>query len=319
MSWYNFLSAAKQLNAFGMLGMNKRNGDYISKYNPRKYYPLVDDKLKTKQLAIDAGIAVPKLYGVISIEHQIDTLSTILGTLDDFVIKPSQGSGGEGILIVEGRTKDGYRKHNGMALTDAEVGHHISNILSGMYSLGGKPDKALIEQRVEFSSAFSDISYQGVPDIRTIVFRGIPVMSMIRLPTRASDGKANLHQGAIGVGIDIATGLTKKGVWRESIVTHHPDTGVSIEGFTIPYWESIMSLSSSCYELVSLGYIGVDIVLDANHGPLILEVNARPGLSVQIANQQGLLPNLQAVEKLRNIPADISARLDIGRSLHTNQ
>lgn len=315
MSFKKFLSSAKQLRAFGMLGMNQRNGDYIAYYNPRKNYPLVDDKLKTKQLAIDSGIAVPKLYGVIEIEQQIHDLPKLLGERDDFVIKPAQGSGGEGILIIKGRVNGSYRKHNGLLLTDNEIAHHISNILNGMYSLGGQPDKALIEQRVEFSSSFSDISYQGVPDIRTIVFRGVPVMSMIRLPTRASDGKANLHQGAIGVGINLATGMTKKGVWREALVTHHPDTGVSIEGFAIPHWDTIMSLSSSCHELVSLGYIGVDIVLDANHGPLILEVNARPGLSVQTANQQGLLPLLQKVEALKDIPNAIQDRLAISRSL----
>lgn len=124
-------------------------------------------------------------------------------------------------------------------------------------------------------------------------------MSMIRLPTRASAIKANLHQGAIGVGVDLATGLNKKGVWRESVIIHYPDTGVAIEGVTIPHWETITSLSSSCYELVTLGYIGGDIVLDANHGPLILEVNARPDLSVQIANPQGLLPHLKAVEEFK--------------------
>ncbi len=316
MSWKNYLFPARHLRSFGLLGMNQRNGDYISRYNPRRYYPLVDDKLQTKQLALDAGIAVPRLYGVVEIEHQIDRLPEILSGFDEFAVKPAHGSGGEGILIIKGRRKDLYRKLNGTLLDQTEIGHHISNILSGMYSLGGQPDKALIEYRVEFSSVFEQISYQGVPDIRTIVFRGVPVMSMLRLPTRLSDGKANLHQGAIGVGIDIAAGRTLKGVWREEIVSQHPDTGFEIEGLEIPDWEQILLLAAGCQELVSLGYIGVDIVLDAKLGPLMLEINARPGLSIQIANQKGLLPFLRRIEAIELLPDTLAERVKLGQQLH---
>lgn len=306
---------SRRLREFGLLGMNQRNGDYISQFNPRHYYPRVDDKILTKQLAIDAGIAVPEMYAVIEIEHQIAELSTLLAKHDEFVIKPAHGSGGEGILVIKGRSQGQYRKLNGALSTESEIGHHISNILSGMYSLGGQPDKALVEYRVKFSSVFEHISYQGVPDIRTIVFKGIPVMAMLRLPTQMSDGKANLHQGAIGVGINLDTGCTRKGVWQEKILETHPDTGFSIEGLEIPDWEQMMLLASACQELVSLDYIGVDIVLDATLGPLMLEVNARPGLSIQIANQQGLLHYLHQVENKEKIPDSVIERVRLGQNL----
>ncbi|MCK5355383.1 MAG: alpha-L-glutamate ligase-like protein [Methyloprofundus sp.] len=316
MSWKKYLFPSRQLRKFGLLGMNQRNGDYISYYNPRQFYPLVDDKLLTKQLAMNAGISVPELYAVIEIEYQINDLVTTLADYDEFVIKPAHGSGGEGILIIKGRSKDLYRKLNGILLSESEIAHHISNILSGMYSLGGQPDKALIEYRVEFSPVFEHVSYQGVPDIRTIVFKGVPVMSMIRLPTRLSDGKANLHQGAIGVGINLVSGYTQKGVWREEVISHHPDTGHEIEGLKIPHWEQIMLLAAGCQDLVSLGYIGVDIVLDAQLGPLMLEINARPGLSIQIANQEGLLPFLQKVESIKQLPTSVADRIKLGQQLH---
>ncbi len=318
MSWKNYLFPSRGLRDFGLLGMNQRNADYISLYNKRHFYPLVDNKLLTKQLAMNAGIAVPTLYAVIEIERQIAKLAETLEAYDDFVIKPAHGSGGEGILIIKGRSKALYRKLNGTLLSIEEIGHHISNILNGMYSLGGQPDKALIEYRVEFSSAFDQVSYQGVPDIRTIVFKGVPVMSMIRLPTRLSDGKANLHQGAIGVGINLADGRTQAGVWQENIVGHHPDTGHAIEGLEIPGWEQLITLAASCHELVSLGYIGVDIVLDAERGPLMLEINARPGLSIQIANQKGLLPFLQQVENTKQLPSSVQDRVAFGQQLHTS-
>jgi len=46
-----------------------------------------------------------------------------------------------------------------------------------------------------------------------------------------------------------------------------------------------------------MGYLGVDIVLDAQAGPLMLELNARPGLNIQIANQEGLLHRLRLIEQ----------------------
>lgn len=317
MNWKKYLTPGRQLRKFGLLGMNQRNGDFISHYNPRQFYPLVDDKLLTKQLAINSGIAVPKLYAVIEIEHQIAEFAHTLADYDEFAIKPAHGSGGEGILIIKGRSKNLYRKLNGILLTESDIAHHLSNILSGMYSLGGQPDKALIEYRVEFSPLFKQISYQGVPDIRTIVFKGVPIMSMLRLPTRLSDGKANLHQGAIGVGIDLASGRTQQGVWLEQIINHHPDTGYAIEGLDIPYWDQIMSLAAGCQEMVSLGYIGVDIVLDATLGPLMLEINARPGLSIQIANQKGLLPFLQQIESIDPLPNSVMERVKLGQKIHS--
>jgi alpha-L-glutamate ligase-like protein len=305
----------RRLEKLGILGMNKRNGDFIAKYNSRAKYPLVDDKLQTKQLAEKAGLAVPKLYGIVKIEKDIPDLVHQLEDYGDFVIKPSHGSGGEGILVIISSSQHGFRKSSGQIISEQGIVHHISNILSGMYSLGGLPDTALIEQRVEFDAAFADISYQGVPDIRTIVLKGVPVMAMLRLPTQASDGKANLHQGAIGVGIDLKTGKTLTGVMHEHIITRHPDTGFSISDVQIPDWDFILELTAKCYDLVGLGYIGVDIILDKHSGPLMLEMNARPGLSIQIANQCGLLIRLQKIEAMAELPSDIAERIALAKSL----
>lgn len=315
MNWKNLIFPGRRLRQLGILGMNQRNGDFILPFNDRKYYPLVDDKFLTKQLAIKNSIAVPELYAVIESEYQTRQLNTILGAHSDFVIKPAHGSGGEGILIIDSRKRHMFRKASGVLITQEEIGHHLSNILSGMYSLGGQQDKALIEYRVNFDQIFKDVSYQGVPDIRTIVFRGIPVMSMLRLPTRMSDGKANLHQGAIGVGINLLTGLTEHGVWQNELVDEHPDSGNSIAGLEIPYWDKILQLCAQCKELVSMDYIGVDIVLDADLGPLMLEINARPGLNIQMANKKGLLPILQKVKNIQQIPVSALQRVQLAQQL----
>lgn len=305
----------RELRERGVLGMNQRNSDYIMRYNPRRLYPLVDNKLETKKRALEGGIAVPELYGVITIEHQVQDMASILADRKTLVIKPAHGSGGSGILVISGRMGDYFRKADGSLLSIETIQHHTSNILSGMYSLGGVPDQAILEYRVDFDPMFEHISYQGVPDIRIIVFKGIPVAAMTRLPTRESDGKANLHQGAVGLGINIANGETTNGVLHNQLVDHHPDTGNTTSGIVIPHWDNILQLAMQCADTVGLGYLGVDIVIDRNLGPLMLELNARPGLSIQLANGKGMLTNLQTVESHKQLPTDINVRLQFAKDL----
>lgn len=305
----DLIATYKALRAKGVLGMNQRNAEFINYYNPRKQYPLVDNKLKTKALAQAHHIAVPDLFGVIHVEHQISTLSEMLAPYDSFVIKPAQGSGGDGIIVIKSRRGPHFVKSNDSIITLDELSFHISNILSGMYSLGGYPDSAMIEERVIFDPLFSDISFEGVPDIRVIVCMGYPVMAMLRLPTRVSHGKANLHQGAVGVGIDLHTGHTLGGVQHNAITGEHPDTGFTIENLLIPQWSRLLELCARCYELTDMGYLGVDLVLDKHKGPLVLELNARPGLAIQLANREGLVPRLNVVKAQADITRDPHERV----------
>jgi alpha-L-glutamate ligase-like protein len=294
-------AAAKKLRTAGVLGLNERNADYITRLNPRRFYPRVDDKALTKELATAAGMAVPELYGMITNQGEVRNFTDIVGERGSFVVKPAQGSGGDGILVVTGRSsrkRDSFRLASGVLISTAEISHHISNIVSGQYSLSGNPDKALIEYCVSFDPIFAEVSYQGVPDIRVIVYRGYPAMAMVRLPTRASDGKANLHQGAVGAGIDMSTGQTLAGVLQNDIVEEHPDTGALVAGLSIPHWDFILESAARCYEVTELGYLGVDMVIDRSLGALILEMNARPGLNIQIANCTGLTTRIARIDEI---------------------
>lgn len=281
--------------------MNKRNVYYIAQNNPRRLYPRVDDKLLTKQLTEKVGIAAPAMIGVVRTQYHVKQLKEFLADEKEFVIKPSKGSGGKGILVITSRDGENFVKPSGAVISIKELEHHVSNTLSGLFSLGGKPDVAMIEELVQFSDVFEGFSFEGVPDIRVIQYHGYPVMAMTRLSTRESDGKANLHQGAVGLGIDIATGKTLKAVQHGQPVTHHPDTGKDLSLLNIPHWQSLLCLASSCHEVTELGYLGADIVLDKNKGPLLLELNARPGLAIQIANGIGMDTRLQVIEKEKDI------------------
>jgi alpha-L-glutamate ligase-like protein len=168
-----------------------------------------------------------------------------------------------------------------------------------MYSLGGRPDKAILQQRIHLHPSFEAISYKGIPDIRVILYRNEPAMAMLRLPTKESNGRANLHQGGIGTGIDLASGITHHAVQHNRSVDCHPDTGMPVVGLRVPYWDEVLELSRRVAQAVGLGYLGVDIVVDAEHGPMLLEANARPGLAIQIANGRGLVPRLAAIDVQR--------------------
>lgn len=304
-----WLLNAARLRRAGVLGLNRRNADFLLRYNPRARYPLVDDKLLTKELAVAAGLAVPQLYGVVEHDGDLRALPARMRALADFVIKPAQGSTGDGIVVVTGRVRAGYRTAGGALIPEDDLVHHVSNALAGLYSLGGHPDRVFLEARVIADPVFEAIAYQGVPDVRIVVFLGVPVMAMVRLPTRLSDGKANLHQGAIGVGIDIRSGVTLSAVFRNEIVTEHPDTGQPVNGVAIPHWQRLLDIAAHSYELTGLGYQAVDLVLDVRHGPMLLELNARPGLAIQIANRAGLLPRLELVERHAAALGDRAARI----------
>lgn len=307
------VGALRALRRSGVLGLNRRNAELIALCNPRHRYPLVDDKIRTKRLASEGGITVPELYGIVRTQHDVTGLEALLEGRDDFVLKPAHGSGGSGILVICGRQRSRFRTADDRLIDAEELLHHVSNTLSGLYSLGGQRDRAMVEYRVRHDTVFKEITYRGVPDIRIIVYRGFPVMAMARLPTSMSQGRANLHQGAVGVGIDLANGRTLSGVLGNARVGEHPDTGSSLAGLEIPAWDRILEIATQCFEATGMGYLGVDVVVDRDHGPMLLELNARPGLQIQIANGCGLRPRLRTIDELPEPLPDHSQRLALCR------
>jgi alpha-L-glutamate ligase-like protein len=289
----------RQLNRLGMLNMNRRNVDYIAQYNERSSYPLVDNKLKTKLAVAEYGVKTPELLLVVRHQHEISRFREVAKDLAGFAIKPAKGSGGKGITVITGRDGDSYVKASGARVDASFLERHLTNILAGLYSLAGTPDVAIVESLIESAPSLARYSFQGVPDIRIVVFRGYPVMAMLRLATKASDGKANLHQGAVGVGLDIGTGRSLNAVQFNRPATLHPDTGLALGNIEIEAWEEMLEMAARCYEATGLGYMGVDLVVDAHKGPLLLELNARPGLAIQMANGRGLLPRLRIIEELK--------------------
>ncbi len=301
-------------NARKLLGLNARSLDYIRPYNKKKSKRLADDKILSKRALRKGGIPVPKLLAKIrSVEElEIFDWTTLPST---FALKPNRGFGGGGILVVYGRKKLSKKivqddsqevsapvwiKSDGSKVTVDDLKTHILNIIDGAFSLSNTPDTAFFEERLTLLKLFKPYAYKGIPDIRVIVFNRIPVMAMLRLPTKESGGKANLQQGGIGVGIDLATGVTTTAVLgKGKIIDYVPGTRMLLSGIKIPYWKEILLLAVKAQEISGMGFLGADVAIDRERGPVFLEINARPGLSIQVANLSGLRERLERIKGLK--------------------
>jgi len=281
-----------EMKQHGLLGINARNLNMLFRQNDRSRYPMVDNKVLTKEICRRYGIRTPETYAVISRYGDIKNIRECLKPYSEAVIKPAHGSGGEGILLLKSLCSEKAKTPDGSFLSEVDIRYHISGILSGLYSLGGQTDSAIIEQYINLHPVFSRIIGIGMPDIRIITFKCRPVMSMLRLPTQTSKGKANLHQGGVGVGVNIEDGITTHAIHNGQIISCHPDTGVVMKNIKIPFWDDILDIAIRFSKAVEMGYIGVDIVIEAVNGPVVLEANARPGLSIQLANRFGLLTGI---------------------------
>lgn len=287
----------------GILGINARNLLYIKPYNPKKAINLADDKIKTKQFLSARNIPVPKLYAIIKDTKDLDKFD-FNSLPNSFALKPNTGYGGEGIIPVTD-VKDGfYHTAGGNKLNLDEIKDHIRDILDGRFSISNVSDYAFFEQYIISDERVGKYSYEGLPDIRIVVHNLIPVMAMLRLPTKESKGKANLHMGALGIGIDIAKGQATHISCKNKIIDELPDGLPNIKGKIIPFWDEILNIASTVQLVTNLGYMAADICLDKNSGPILLEINARAGLGVQIANLAPLRKRLERIEGVKvNTPA----------------
>lgn len=293
-----------------VLGQNERNLSYIKGYNSLQAKRFSDDKLLTKKILTKEGIPTPKLLGVM--EDYQDAEAFDWNSLpNSFVIKPVSGLEGGGIEIFFNRDKEGnWIKADGSRYSVDTLKSLVSDIVDGKFSLHNQPDRVMFEERVRMHKGFQYYTHKGVPDVRVIVFNSIPIMSYVRLPTMESDGKANLAIGAIGVGIDISTGVTTTAIkGKAGGIEKIPGTNLSVSGLKIPFWNRILTYAVQASQATGLGFVGVDFLIDRDLGPMIVELNARPGLSIQLANEDGLRWRLRKARGLKVQSVEKGVRL----------
>lgn len=282
-----------------ILGINARTVGFSYRVNTARGKKIADSKLQSAWVLKKAGIPSPEIFN--RFRKPEDVLRFNWESLPfQFALKPSRGMGGEGIIVVKKKDLDGksWITTQRLKVTADDLKLHTLDILEGAYSMGNIPDVAFIQEYVGRHKVFRKYAYRGTPDVRIIVFNKVPIMAMLRLPTKESGGRANLHQGAIGVGVDIATGITTKAIWHGEQITYKPGTERKLRGIKVPFWTTCLETAVKAQMVSGLGYLGVDIVLHPEKGPMVLELNAQPGLQIQLANMTGLKKRLERVEDL---------------------
>jgi len=282
----------------GLLGINARNLLYIKPFNKREAIRLADSKLKTKSYLSARGIRTPRLFAVIRNNEELNNFD--FGALpNNTVLKPNRGALGEGILVFKSRKGKVFRTVSNRKVKLEDLKNHIQDILDGRFSINNAPDVAFFEQRIVNHDELEKYSYKGLPDIRIIVYNLIPIMAMLRLPTRESEGKANMAQGAIAVGIDLASGKPTFLAKHHKLVKEIPGVGKFDPSFRIPFFDEMLLMASKTQIITNLGYLACDIAIDQTNGPILLEVNARAGLKVQLANKAPLQKRLIQVADIK--------------------
>jgi len=270
-----------------IMSINLRNVGYVYPNNPRKFFKLANDKILSKSIMEKNNIPVPETYTIINGLWEIEEKWESISNRDKIVIKPANGSGGNGILILFRKDDKTWLTHSGEIYKKDKIIYHLASILYGVFSMG-ENDTVLIEYCIEPHSFLSNIYNKGIPDFRIILLKNVPLISMLRVPTLSSGGKANLHQGAIGVGIDMDKGSLTEGLYKNKYIRAHPDSGNEFADQPIPHWKKILNIAIETSKLFPLKYLGIDIITDKNIGPMVIEINARPGLQIQAINKTGL-------------------------------
>ncbi|MDP3917885.1 MAG: sugar-transfer associated ATP-grasp domain-containing protein [Candidatus Woesebacteria bacterium] len=297
------------MKSSSILGLNARGVLFTGKYNSRAAKKIADSKLQTDRVLRHANVPHPIIFKKFT--KAFDVFDFKWSDLPDaFALKPSRGLGGEGIIVVKKRISDNvWLTSSKKKITIEDLKLHTLDILEGAFSMGNEPDSAFIQEYVGRHPAFRKYAFRGTPDIRVIVFNKIPVMAMLRLPTKESGGRANLHQGALGLGIDIASGITTKAILNNKEIALKPGTSRKLRGIKIPYWNKILEISVTGQIASGLVYAGVDIVLHPEKGPQIIELNAQPGLSIQLANMEGLKRRLERVDDIQVMTAEHGVKI----------
>ncbi|MBI3397202.1 RimK family alpha-L-glutamate ligase [Candidatus Woesebacteria bacterium] len=301
-----------------ILGLNARAQIFSYPFNSQKGKKNADSKIQTEKILKKFGVPTPKIIKKFKKIGDIDKFDWEK-LPEYFALKPSRGLGGEGIIVVKGRNKTntGWLLTKTQSINEADLKLHAQDILEGAYSMGNVPDVAFIQEFVGRHPFFRKLAFRGTPDIRIIVFNKVPVMAMLRLPTKVSRGRANLHQGAIGVGVDIATGVTTRAIWYGKQITHKPGTNIKLGGIKIPNWDSILMTASNAQAVSGLGYVGVDLFIHPEKGPMVIELNAQPGLQIQLANMVGLRRRLDRIHDLDVIDAEHGVK--IGKAIFSER
>ena len=126
--------------------MTKENWkDLIDKRNPKEILETMD-KLEEKARLREAGVPIPETFLILETEEDIERYSQWLGNQTmGFVVKPSKGHGGSGVLVVNRRVAQRFILTSGKGVEASYLIMHANRIIEGAYTKK-VPDRAIVEE-----------------------------------------------------------------------------------------------------------------------------------------------------------------------------
>ena len=273
--------------AFKMYAMNARergyiltigkNNELIKKYNDKRYIQYFEDKaifnkkfndfVKRDWIMAGEGITYGNIEGTALTEDDrvkgagVDEFRRFLSDKEYIMVKPLDESCGHGIEKIK--------------VSDWDPEELYTYVLAN-----GKP---LCEEVVVQDETMSLLNSSSVNTIRvtTILKDGNAriVSGGIRMG-RNGNHVDNFNSGGLGVIYDRCTGtVISDGFDRErNVYETVPESGIKLKGFQIPRWDEIVAMIKEAALVVpQVGYVGWDVCISRDHGPLLIEGNSFPG------------------------------------------
>jgi hypothetical protein len=264
----------------------------LLKIQPREYEILFNDKAVCELLCKGIGINnLPHTYGIISPDQNYkEKLRSWFQNnyVDSLIIKPLKGMMGRHIVLAK-------RINNNIVIQSKKgfiplQDFHLAKT-------------AIVQEVVKQDRRLSAFSSSSVNTIRVLTMYTINESTIILAAImRCGVGESyvdNWSAGGVSVGIDTETGRLKKYGYNKEGTRYieHPTSRVMFEDFIIPQWQQISELAIKiqqafpCYRI-----LGMDIALQENGEPILIEVNDRPGF---LAMEQLCGPLLQVKQNLK--------------------
>ncbi len=257
------------------------SNEIVRKMNPKEYWHFFDDKAQFNTLF---SKEVNRKWMVINQDTLLADFVLFLSTLSQIIIKPLEGSSGQGI---EKCTCDSW--HN-----DEKTNTLLQNLKNnGPY---------IVEEVIMQHPTLNQLCPTSVNTVRVATLLGDKDQGIVYAFLRIGNGKImdNVDCGGMAARVDLESGtiLTVGADKQGNTFTTHPMTGVPIIGFQIPSWEEVKQMCLAASKKVpQMKYIAWDVAITPN-GPSFIEGNSFPSHAVpQFAAHYpdgiGILPEFQ--------------------------
>lgn len=256
------------------------------------YSALVGDKEVFLRLASGMGHPVPKLLAVLTPDEVcwLEPEQRRIGweaspfsrhrQLQGFC-KPAVGGKGNGIFALS--ISDGTLTSTSGPLSVRELRSRISA-------------RFLVEERLRQHPELARLHSSSINTLRIVTVRNAGSVEPLAILIRIGVGGAaidNVSQGGIAALVDVDSGRIVGKAMRgknRALVSHHPDTGIQIEGFQIPSLGKAVDLVCRMHrDWPFFHSLGWDVAMTPE-GPVVIEANDQWGVDYFTHADRGFGP-----------------------------